>query len=73
MTIVETMPQKYLHRCDTCVSHIGHECLNAVAFVVDGHPNELRAPLPDDLCTDYSAEPDLLTDRLTKILTSRPV
>lgn len=65
MTIVETMPQKYLHRCDTCVSYIGHECLNAVAFVVDGHP--------DDLCTDYSAEPDLLTDRLIKILTSRPV
>ena len=67
------MPHQNLHRCDTCVSYIDRECFNAVAFVLDGHPDELRPPQPDDVCDDYLAEPDLLTDRLMKNLTSGPV
>lgn len=66
------MPQKSLHRCDNCLSYIDHECHNMVAFVVDGFPGELRAPQPDDCCSDYLAEPDLLTDRLMKNLASGP-
>lgn len=67
------MSHKPLHRCDNCLSYIDHECHNMVAFVVDGHPDELRAPQPDDVCDDYLAEPDLLTDRLMKNLASGPM
>lgn len=62
------MSHKSLHRCDTCVSYIDHECHNLVAFVVEGFPSETRPPKLDDVCDDYFAEPDLLTDRLMKNL-----
>lgn len=57
----------HVHRCGTCVSFVGREYMNFVAFVIPGPVAELR---PDDVCGDHEAEPDLLTFRLMQRLST---
>lgn len=60
-----------LHQCSTCASFVERECMNLVAFVVPGPAAQFRPPRPDDVCDDYEAEPDRLTDRLMQRLKTR--
>ncbi|MDP3521400.1 MAG: hypothetical protein Q8S02_12345 [Hydrogenophaga sp.] len=61
-----------LHQCATCAAFLDGECINLVSVTEHGVDDQPRGPRADDVCDDYEAEPDLLTSRLMRNLTSGP-